>query len=598
MRFISISLIISLVIQPLLLAEVEVSARFNPPRIALGDSSQYIVEITERSTDRRPEVERIDALPIPDGHELRLSNGRTSSGQRTRIINGTAEYSVTQSLLIDANAPRAGTFTLPGYTLNYRGENLRIPAATLEVVERTADAGPTRDELVFLEAELPDQIFIGQTISLELKLFLEESVQLSGLNSFDRSANGFTISELPDDFREDVELANGRRYRTLTWRLSLTPIQTGAQEISFQFGLTARLPGQNSRNNLRQSPFGSSLFDDFFGRSERINVFTEPREIEVLPLPEADQPQSFTGAIGKMALEVASDGESCLEGEPILFSVVLKGSGNFERINEPGFPETTEWKNYSPERNFESDDPLGLRGELRFDYVFIPQKAGRLQLPETRFSYFDPELKEYVELVAPPIPIDVEAAERRFSEPARLPPPVAEDGSLPLSRALTAEEALLTLNYRPEPARAPDFAILESPFFLAANLSAALLLAGISNWLHRQRRNREDPTFRLCAEARKQLKLLEKDYRRALASGNAEAFYQHAQSALRHKATIRVRRSMQNADAHEIAAQLPDDLHEICLTFFKEADAHRFGGNSKQPLERSSGQLERILNAL
>ena len=595
-----ITFLITLVSIPAsLMAETKASARFNPPRIALGDRSQYIVEVVETSTRNQPKTERITALPIPDMHGLTLKNGRTSNNQQAKIINGAAEYTATQSLIIDASAPSVGNYTIPAYTLKYKGERIQVPAATLQVLQRSADAGPTRDELIFLKAELPEKLYVGQQIPLELKLYLEESVQLSGLNEFNRNADGFTLSELPDDYREDVEMVNGRRYRTLTWPLTLTPIQTGEQQLSFQFALTARLPDQNdASNNRRRSPFSGSLFNDFFSRAERVNVYTDDMSINVLPLPEKGQPESFSGAIGDFAIEVGTDSEKAVQGEPLMLSLMIKGSGNFERITGPAFPQSPDWRDYDPKSKFEASDTLGLSGNKRFDYVFIPQRAGNLKLPETRFSYFDPEKEEYVELTAPPIPVKIEAAKIN-SIPQPIPPTAnAPQSDLKLSKPLTSEESLLTLDYQPKPPRSVGYAILKSPSFISLNALAGLALVGSALVLGRRKRNREDPTYPTRSAAKEALKASRQAYLKALQQSDAEAFYKHGQEAIRHAATIQTGRSRQSADSAEIESLLPDQAADDCRAFFAAANAHRFGGHSQEDLKNSQQQVERILQAL
>lgn len=598
MRLLSLFSIILISLPSALVAEVEVSARFNPPRIATGDQAQYVVEVTESGRGQL-DIERISSLEIPQPDGLNLRNLRNSNSQQTRIINGTMERSVTQRLIIDASPPQEGDYTIPAYSFDYKGERLEVPAATLEVVERSADAGPTRDEQVFLQADLPDSLYLGQTIALDLKLFIAEDVQLRGLNSFDRSADGFTISELPDDFREDVERVDGRRYRTLTWPLTLTPIQTGEQPLSFQFGLTARLPDRDQRRDRsRQSPFGGSLLDDFFGRTERLNIYTDQLSVDVRPLPEEGQPESFSGAIGDLAMEVGADDEQALQGEPIMLSVTLKGRGNFERMDGPSFPENQDWRHYDPETQFEAGDALGLSGSQRFDYVFIPQRAGKRQLPETKFSYFDPEQEEYVELSAPPIPVEVLPATNNPASTPSTSPPDMPESDLELSKSLTPEEALLTLDYRPEPPRPVGYAILRSPGFISLNILAGILLAGSAVILSRRRRDREDPSYPLRAAARQSLKQARPAYLRALQQNDAEAFYKHGQLAIRLAATLRTGRSMQSADSTEIEALLSGRTAEDCRGFFEAADAHRFGHQPPIHLSGARQQLENILKAL
>ncbi|PXA04916.1 hypothetical protein DDZ13_02830 [Coraliomargarita sinensis] len=599
MRLLSIFTIILATFPAALLAEIQVTARFNPPRIALGDRTQYVIEVSETSDRSQPEVERITSLPIPESNKLELRNGRTSKSQQTRIVNGAAEYSVTQSLIIDASAPGVGDFTIPAYTFEYKGQRLRVPAATLKVLERSADAGPSRDELIFLKADLPEKLYVGQMVALDLKLYVGEEAQLRGLNSFDRSADGFTISELPEDYREGVEMVKGRRYRTLTWPLTLTPIQTGEQALSFQFALTARLPGQNNnRDRFGRSPLGSSLFDDFFGRSERINVYTDALSIDVLPLPEEGQPESFSGAIGDIAMEVGTDSDTTAQGEPIMLSVVLKGSGNFERITGPSFADSDDWKHYDPETQFEPADSLGLTGSQRFDYVFVPQRPGKLSIPETRFSYFDPEQEEYVELTAPPIPVEVSPAKNNFSPTPPPPTRGTPEPDLQLSKALSSEEALLTLDYRPKEPRPVGYGILRSPVFIGLNILAGLLIAAGATLLYRNRRHRQDPRYALRAEAKQALKAARQGYLEALRADDAETFYKQGELAVRHAATVKTGRSMQSAESAQIEALLSGQAAEDCRAFFETANAHRFGGNAEKAYTDAQQQIERILKAL
>jgi len=584
-------------------AEISVTAIFNPPRIALGDKAQYVVEIKESSDSNQPSPERVTSLPIPQSGGLELSNGRTSSSQQTSIINGVAEYSVTQQLIIDAEAPRVGSFTIPTYVFQYRGETLRAPAVTLQVVERPADAGPTTDELIFLRAEAPEQLYVGQTTTIQLKLYISQDVRLSSLNSFDRSADGFTISELPDS-QESSEVDNGRRYRVLTWPLTITPIQTGEQDLNFQFTVSAQVPGQN--NNTARDPFngrgfGGSIFGDIFGRSERFNIFTEPTKIEVLPLPTADQPASFTGAIGDFTLKVSTDRPTARADEPIMLSLEISGAGNFDRIGDPLFPESADWRSYDPEPSFQprSADNV-LRGTKRFDYVLIPNRAGTLQIPRINFTYFEPAEQRYTELSAPPISIEV--------TPSNLPPSAAPSASitaplsppaLPMQKELSMEEALLSLDYRPRAqAHSRTHPLRSTPFWLA-NSAAGLALIAAGLILRRRRRLAEDPAYAHQYAAKQALREATKSAHAAKEAGEAADFYQHAQAAVRLAATCRTQRNCRTANISELVQVLPPAVHDATRALFAAADAHRFSSRQAPPdLPAAHTQLERILKAL
>lgn len=598
-------------------AELTVTARFDPPRIALGDTARYVVEIRETDTRAQPRVEAVTSLPIPNAGGLNLRNGRTSRSQRTSIMNGAAEYSATQSLIIDASAARTGSYTIGAYEFTYKGQRLRAPAATLEVVERPEDAGPTRDELIFLRAELPDQLYVGQTIGFELQLLVSERAQLTELRGFERNSDSFIVSDLPERSGERSERINGERYTVLSWPLSLTPIQTGPQSITFQFELTAQLPDsgtRTSRDPFGMSPFGRGFFDDIFGRNESLNVFTDAIAIEVLPLPEKGRPASFTGAIGDFSIEVGVDSDEVRQGEPVMLSVQLKGRGNFSRIEGPRYAESPAWRIYDPETKFEAEDALGLRGSKRFDYLLLPKQSGKLAAPATEFSFFDPNGREYVTLTAPPITIEVTPAPI-----GQIPPsspsaatargdvsPSASQNPAPdsdLTRNLSAEEALLVLDYRRGAEGRLRNRAVQPTSLLTLNLAAAASLLLAAALLHRAKKHRTDPDYRRRLNARRASAQAVAAARQALASDDAERFYQEASHALRQALTARTGRPLQAAGPSEMSHALrhagtSSDAVEALTQFMRAAEAHRFGGGSATDLRSAARLFESILKAL
>ena len=584
-------------------AEISVTAIFNPPRVALGDKAQYVIEIKETDTSRQPKIESITSLPILQSGGLELTNGRTGTSQQTSIINGAREYSVTQQLIIDANAPRVGTFNLPAYVFQYKGQTLRAPTATLQVVERGADAGPTTDELIFLKTDAPDQLYIGQTTAIQLKLYISQNVRLSGLNNFNRSADGFTISELSEN-QETSEVVNGRSYRVLNWTLTITPIQTGLQDLNFQSTVSVSLPGQNnrSRDPLGGRGFGSRLFDDFFTRSERLTLNTEPRTVEVLALPTADKPASFTGAIGDFAMQVYTDRNQTQAGEPIMLSVEISGNGNFDRINGPTIPETADWRSYEPESNFQPRSAgTDLLGTKRFDYVMIPKQAGTLEIPEMRFAYFEPEAERYTQLSSLAIEIEVSPSERPAatsgSSTQTTPPQSTE--ILPLQQELTVEEALLTLDYLPSSSHQTSH--WNNPLFWSINAVIAVGLVTTGLVLRRKRRIKEDPTYADQQSAKQELRTTKAAAQQAKV---VEEFYAQTQSAIRLAVTYRTGENHRTANIDTLCGtMIKKGLSEQAISrtrrLFATADALRFGGKeSNNDLAKAKSELEGILKAL
>tara|TARA_B110000093_G_C12965881_1_gene409614 strand:+ start:468 stop:2261 length:1794 start_codon:yes stop_codon:yes gene_type:complete len=590
-------LILALFTTSTLIAEIRVSARFEPARVAVGSTAKYIVEIVETDDSKKPAAERITSLPIPSDGGLTLRNGRTSNSQSTRITNGVSEYSITQQLIIEAVSQTAGNFTIPAYIFEYKGGRLQAPTATLTVVEGSADVAPTVDELIFLLANAPEQLYVGQTTSILLKLYVSSSVTLRGLNGFERRADGFTVSELPEQSVESIEMFNGRRYRVYSWPFTITPISAGSQDLNFQFTLAAQMPDQ--RNN-QASQLGGGMFDNFFGRSERFNIYSPPTQIDVRTLPSEGKPESYSGAIGQFSMELSADSDSTRVEEPIMLSLKLSGSGNFDRIKGPEMPQARGWRSYMPESTFEPIESQPLTGMKRFDYVFIPEKAGSLKLPEVKFSYFDPNTEKYVELSAPTLTANVAQSNRPAMTTAATP---IEKDSVPainLTKALNPEELLITLDYRPRKGRHIEKSLLSSPWFNYLNGAAFVALTASSILIYRRKRLDQNANYALIHNAKQALKLTIKEAQ----STDAAVFYRSAQEAIRLAATVRMKRNLRSANFAELEAlfkqsQVDHGVIEQARSLFNEADNYRFSGRSRNAdLQSAHTKLKTILKVL
>jgi hypothetical protein len=583
-------------------AEVTVTATFNPPRVMRGDKARYIIEIKESSDSTRPSIQEVDSLPIPGVDGLELSNGRTSvGGQQFTIINGVTKYSVSQKLMIDAKASKTGRYTIPAYVFQYGDDSLRVPAATLEVTERTASAPPPTDELIFLQVDKPEQLYVGQTAEILLKMYISEQVRFRSLVSFDRNADSFTISELPDP-RESVEIYKGRNYRLLSWPLTVTPIQSGDQKLSFQFTVAAQMPGQNpSLDPFGRRGFGTSIFDDFFGRTERFTLYTDPTQIEVLPLPNTNQPDSFSGAIGSFAMNVSTDRETTDQGEPIMLSIEISGEGNFDRLNGPSISDSPNWRSYKPESIFTpSTENSRIRGRKRFDYVMIPNATGELTLPKAAFAYFDPGTEEYVELMAPKITIAVSPSSSASASVATqelLSPQETEIIAQPVQKELSVEEAFLSLDYQTDRRGPSSTPITQNTWFWAGNTLVGSLLAAAYWIIRRNRRLREDSVY---AEQHALKQELGQARKQALASENPGVFYESGQLCIRLAASYRSGKNLRTATAAQIHhSGIGKEVAEDINALFKAADAHRFSqSENKGDLRSAKRDLERILKAI
>lgn len=581
-------------------AEVVVKARFDPPRIMLGDRTRYVLKLEATGTTRKSTIENITRLSIPSVDGLQFNSGarRSANSQRMSISNGKIQHTVSREIIVDVTASATGRFTVPEYTFQYKEGTLRIPATTLEVVERTEEAAPPFDELIFLKMDVPERLYVGQSTQVELKMYVSSQAQLLGLANLERNTDGFTVSEITKH-QESRERYNGDDYRVLTWPFTITPIHSGEQTLHFQSTVTAQLPGPKDR----RTPFGSTFFNDFFRSTEQLILHTKPLKIQVLPLPASDQPPSFNGAIGNFALKVYPDREETVQGEPIMLSIEMVGEGNFERINSPSIPKNEQWRIYEPESTFTPhSENNGLRGSKRFDYLMVPEKAGFPDLPVFTVAYFDPEAERYIELSAPPIQIKVNPLNHL---PTQSPSATAQNS--PEKEAIRPssqpesdfEEILFRLEYQKNDATSGNGQpIIFQTWFLFANTFAGVIWILGYGIIWRKRLRTEDPVRAAHYAAKQELATAKKA---AMRAKDIDEFYRQAPTALRLAMNHRNRQDFRSADSTELDPSGIDPLtRKAIMDFFDSAEAYRFSKHKSKhhDLAACKTRFKSLLKAL
>ena len=596
-----------------LCAEITVSAEFSPSQIALGDTAEYIVLIKESDSSQAPEAGQITQLPISQPLGLTLSNGRTAVSRQTNITNFKAEYSTTLKLSLNAQPDQIGSYDIQSFSLQYKGKQIQIPASNLLVLERGPDAGPPAEQLITLKAELPEKLYLGQTYNIELKLYLYETVSYRDHEYFERNADGFTVSDLIEPTASS-EIMQGLRYRVITWPLTITPIQSGWQDIGFKLAAVVVLPQQ--ANGPSQSPFfgqnrsfGGGILKQLFAQTERIDLATQAMQIEVIPLPKVDQPESFSGAVGNFNLQVFADKERSELGEPVTVSIKIVGEGNFSRINGPELPKSSQWRSYKPDSVMKTDGSNPLRGAKRFDYIMIPLELGQLAIPPIEFSYLDPSSASYVTLQTPAFAVEVIPS----SNSATVAMSASDtDNSLPLLDTSDPDPSIelsteLELERQLQPGRSIGFAEFKQPVYYIANLFTLLLLSISCYQCNRRRKLRCDSIYALRQSVRRSLKQARKSAIHAAKTGNADSYYAHAQASVRCALTYKTGRNYRTAELNTIEhawQQLDKSADSLTAVreLFNRANMQRFSTQSaptsSAELKASQQKIDSLLKAL
>lgn len=587
-------------------AQVSVTARFDPALIHAGDPTYYVIEIHNSQGQLSGDFPAVQGLRV---------TGREQNQFSTSIINGVS--SSRRNVLIPMAADDAGTYTVPSFTVQVDGTAFTTPPAQLQVLPALAasDEGnaaananaPLRMTLDVAEGPY----YVGQAIPVRLVISAAPQISISGSSMPAKTgSDNYMLAPFVELSARRAQVG-GQLVNQHASGTIVTPLSNGEMVLGFEQTLVAHIP-QHLRSGAapaRQSndPFarmfgGDAFFDRMLNREE-VQLRTPPLTLQIEPLPADGRPSDFTGAIGEFRLGAATLSATEVKvGEPVTLTVAIEGSGNFERIQPPQLQDSAQWRSYTPQSRFRPQDALGLQGEKTFEYTLIARTADVTHTPAFSFSYFDPRQKQYVALPIPPLPLTVIPTADTFANAAQPQQPTGAPAA-----ATQVDADLLPLMPPPLSDRSsPARLLITRPSFYAIQVLPAIALAGFVLYRRRQLRLVNDPMFARSTSARKQIAQSLRQARTAAAAADAPAFYAAAEQALKQSLTAAephiAAASLTLADVEQrLSARNTDaSTREQVQRFFAEADALRYGGKgaAQAPLGSRCEELALLLQRL
>ncbi|OYV47302.1 MAG: hypothetical protein B7X06_03155, partial [Verrucomicrobia bacterium 21-51-4] len=407
---------------------VVVSSRFNPKQLAVGQAGVY--EIVVDGSQSAPAGK---GIPGQQGLAMQY-RGQQASFQ---VLNG---QSRSRSIYIfNVVAQSAGSYTIPEYSVQVDGKAYTVPAASLEVspspsavtapsyyAGQSASAQGRSSQApsspyVFLELKLPrNNLYVGETIPCWANLGVREGsayrILSPGPEPVGAGFDAFAFNPARDPLQAR-EQRGPIVYRETLWPTAMTPLKAGTYTISFGLNVAVQLPTQPNGTEDDYSSY--SILSNFLANVETLSLETKTEQIQVSPLPAEGKPKDFTGAIGSFSAQQLISTTTPDVGEPVTLTLVINGTGNFDRIQAPALPEDPNWKSYPPRVDFNPEDPIGYQGAKRIQYVIIPLSESIQATPDLHISYFDPVAGKYRELTPEPLPIEVKPGSSKRGKNAK-----------------------------------------------------------------------------------------------------------------------------------------------------------------------------------
>ena len=275
---------------------------------------------------------------------------------------------------------------------------------------------------IFIKVEVDKtNPYQGEQITASYKLYtrLPMSVNLTQLPSL----NGFWSQDfqIPNPPKPREEVVNGQRYQVFLLKKSaLFPQQDGALELDAAKaeGVVRVLQQVKGIHPFADDPMASFFMDDpFFSQDAfvgynykdvKVKLSSQPVKINVRPLPIANQPETFTGAVGKFSVAAKLDKANLTTDEAGTLTFTISGSGNLKLIGNPKIEFPAELGIYEPAiaDTITGRNPA-ITGNKIFAYSINPQTPGDYVIPAIPFSYYDAAAGEYKTISSQPIKVHV-----------------------------------------------------------------------------------------------------------------------------------------------------------------------------------------------
>ena len=425
-----------------------VSASLDRATTTVGESINLSINCTNFTPSSQP------ILPSISG--LRFSSAGTS--RKFQLGGGGRTSTYTFNILVTPLKP--GNYSISPIQVRHETSLFKPKPLKLLVLPAGEKPKPGNNQSQNAYVRLlPSKTtaYVGEVIPIEIQLFFIDGVNVQMPELI---ADGFNIAAFPKHKQTRMQKGN-QIYQVLTFRTTATPLKAGKLQLGpVKQGMVLRVRQKQNR----RSPFNNS-FDGIFTRYQQVPVTLEAKAqtITVKPLPTANKPASFNGAVGRYTMQAKASPLEVTVGDPVTLNIQISGQGAIDSLNLPKL-DWPSFKSYEPSVTTNKNNPLGLLGTRTFEQVVIPESDKITEVPRIEFSFFDPVTDQYRVLAKGPFPLKVNPSDEPIApmvggNTAR---ETSEPDSPPQTDILTIQHHLGSLGQALPLVARPNFWLLQS----------------------------------------------------------------------------------------------------------------------------------------
>lgn len=395
--------------------------------VRTGERFQLTYSVnTEGKNFRGPSITDFNVLGGPS----------TSQSSSVQIINGNVSRTVEYTFTYVLQATKEGIFDIVPATITVDGKNYESNAVKIQVVKSgttqqggtktnegsTASADDFKDDAFIRVSTNKSNPMQGEQIIVTYKLYFRININAPRFEK-EPSFKGFWVNDLQKDRQTYVqyqETYKGQQYQVAELKkVALFPQRSGKITIPAMEG-TCQTQIKSASKSRSRDPFFDSFFNDPF--SSRYKTIELPLKsnsltIDVKPLPSANKPADFNGAVGSFDFSSNINKTELKANEAINLKFTVSGQGNVELVDKIDVTFPPDFEVYDPKisKNINAANN-GISGKKTFEYIIIPRVPGDFVIEPVKFSYFDLSKKKYVTLTSPEYKISVEKGDGTASD--------------------------------------------------------------------------------------------------------------------------------------------------------------------------------------
>lgn len=368
--------------------------------LEVGEKVQIQLKCTNIGRPDLPQV------ALPDGLKIKLLNSIPSQRSFLSITNGRRVQRVSYSYSLELVGLKPGRYKLGPITVEADGATHQSNTVIIMVKPPEKDTSAKGDRYLYVEVDVqPRSVYVTQEVTASLIIGIRK-VNINGRNYelnllrevIDRGSQ-FSIFTNAQARPSTIMLpdSQGQRHSYQLYRVTKT-IRTeeiGPLTIGPVF-IKANYP-----TALRRGFFGGHEI----ARSRRETARSDVITVEVLGAPYENQPDDFTGAIGRYKMTTDVKPKTLQQGQPVTLSIAIQGSP----LEGLAGPDLSKHPELMSRFDFVKDELIGdsQNATKIFRRAIFPRSPGVQTIPPISWSYFNPHTRQYVTLKSPPIEIEV-----------------------------------------------------------------------------------------------------------------------------------------------------------------------------------------------